>query len=87
MFRAHGLLAPVWDLPVGTGAEVLEEPAANFKATLDEALDDTSDLTTEQRAARSGPRTVRSLSLIQRRRVQARVALHRETAEPRQGVC
>ena len=22
MFRAHGLLAPVWDLPVGTGAEV-----------------------------------------------------------------
>ena len=24
MFRAHGLLAPVWDLPVGTGAEVLE---------------------------------------------------------------
>ncbi len=54
MFRAHGLLAPVWDLPVGTGAEVLEEPAAKFKATLDEALADTSDLTTEQRAARSG---------------------------------
>ena len=27
MFRAHGLLAPVWDLPVGTGAEALEEPA------------------------------------------------------------
>ena len=25
----HGLLAPVWDLPVGTGAEVLEEPAAS----------------------------------------------------------
>ena len=31
MFRAHGLLAPVWDLPVGTGAEVLEEPAAKFR--------------------------------------------------------
>ena len=30
MFRAHGLLAPVWDLPAGTGAEVLEEPAAAF---------------------------------------------------------
>ena len=30
MFRAHGVLVPVWDLPVGTGAEVLEEPAAQF---------------------------------------------------------
>lgn len=54
MFRAHGLLAPVWDLPLGTGAEVLEEPAATFKAALDEALADTSPLTPEQRAARSG---------------------------------
>lgn len=54
MFRAHGLLAPVWDLPVGTGPEVLEEPAATFKAQLDEALADTSDLTAEERAARSG---------------------------------
>ncbi|MDQ4051105.1 MAG: SEC-C domain-containing protein [Actinomycetota bacterium] len=54
MFRAHGLLAPVWDLPVGTGAEALEEPAEKFKAALDEALADSSDLTTEQRAARSG---------------------------------
>jgi hypothetical protein len=54
MFRAHGLLAPVWDLPLGTGAEVLEEPAAKFKVALDEALADTSDLTSEQRAARSG---------------------------------
>jgi len=54
MFRAHGLLAPVWDLPLGTGAEALEEPAAKFKAALDDALADTSDLTTEQRATRSG---------------------------------
>jgi hypothetical protein len=54
MFRAHGLLAPVWDLPVGTGAEVLEEPAAAFKAALDAALADTSDLSQEERAARSG---------------------------------
>ena len=30
MFRAHGRLVPVWDLPSGTGAEVLEEPAARF---------------------------------------------------------
>ncbi|MEJ7833404.1 MAG: DUF5926 family protein [Nocardioides sp.] len=54
MFRAHGLLAPVWDLPVGTGAEALEDPAAKFKADLDAALADASDLTAEQRAARSG---------------------------------
>ena len=33
MFRAHGLLAPVWDLPVGTGPEALEEPAAGSRPT------------------------------------------------------
>lgn len=54
MFRAHGLLAPVWDLPVGTGAEVLEEPAARFLADLTEALEDTGDLTQEERSARAG---------------------------------
>jgi hypothetical protein len=54
MFRAHGLLAPVWDLPVGTGPEALEEPAERFAADLAEALADDSALTTEQRSARSG---------------------------------
>ena len=54
MFRAHGLLAPVWDLPLGTGAEALEEPAARFATDLREALADDSDLTQEQRAARAG---------------------------------
>lgn len=54
MFRAHGLLAPVWDLPLGTGPEALEDPAADFKKALDAALADTSDLTPEQRAARNG---------------------------------
>jgi hypothetical protein len=54
MFRAHGLLAPVWDLPVGTGPEPLEEPAERFAADLAEALADGSALTTEQRSARSG---------------------------------
>jgi hypothetical protein len=54
MFRAHGLLAPVWDLPVGTGPEPLEEPADRFAADLREALADTSDLSAEQRSARSG---------------------------------
>jgi hypothetical protein len=54
MFRAHGLLAPVWDLPVGTGPEPLEEPAERFAADLAAALADDSDLTTEERSARSG---------------------------------
>ncbi|MEQ6902956.1 DUF5926 family protein [Nocardioides sp. YIM 152588] len=54
MFRAHGLLAPVWDLPVGTGPEPLEEAAATFKEKLDAALADDSDLTPEERSARSG---------------------------------
>ncbi len=54
MFRAHGLLVPVWDLPVGTGAEVLEEPATAFKRALDDALADTSELTSEQRSTRAG---------------------------------
>ena len=54
MFRTHGLLAPVWDLPLGTGAAVLEGPAAAFAARLEEALADASPLSMEQRAARSG---------------------------------
>src|SRR5512139_879185 len=54
MFRVHGVLVPVWDLPVGTGAEVLEEPAAKFAEALDKALADETPLTSEERAARSG---------------------------------
>lgn len=54
MFRAHGLLAPVWDLEVGTGADVLEEPAAQFAKDLEAALADDSDLTQEERSARNG---------------------------------
>ncbi|WP_104105196.1 DUF5926 family protein [Nocardioides sp. 616] len=54
MFRAHGRLAPVWDLPIGTGAEVLEGPVTQFAADLEQALEDSSDLTSEQRSARAG---------------------------------
>ncbi len=54
MFRAHGLLVPVWDLPVGTGAEAVEEPAAAFKGRLDEVLAEGAELTSEERAARNG---------------------------------
>ncbi len=54
MFRAHGLLTPVWDLPLGTGPEALEDPASAFAEELAAALADDSDLTADQRAARSG---------------------------------
>ena len=53
MFRAHGLLAPVWDLPAGTGSAVLEEPVAAFRVRLEEALAEGADLTSGERAARS----------------------------------
>ena len=54
MFRVHGVLVPVWDLPLGTGAEVLEAPAAQFRTDLDAALADDSPLTPEERSARNG---------------------------------
>jgi hypothetical protein len=54
MFRAHGVLVPVWDLPVGTGPEVLEEPARAFASALESALADTTPLSTEERGARHG---------------------------------
>ncbi len=54
MFRTHGRLVPVWDLPSGTGASVLEEPAARFGRDLVAALAEDSPLTGAERAARSG---------------------------------
>jgi hypothetical protein len=53
-FRAHGLLVPVWDLPVGTGAEAIEEPAAAFAERLATALADGTPLDQQERAARNG---------------------------------
>jgi hypothetical protein len=55
-FRAHGLLVPVWDLPVGTGAEALEDPASAFATRLGDALADTTALGSAERAARAGLR-------------------------------
>jgi hypothetical protein len=52
-FRAHGLLVPVWDLPVAMTAEEVEAPAAALRARLDEALAGPA-LTPEQRRARAG---------------------------------
>jgi hypothetical protein len=54
MFRAHGVLVPVWDLPVGTGAEALEEPAAAIAARVAALVEDTTPLTAQERSARSG---------------------------------
>lgn len=52
-FRAHGLLVPVWDLPLETEASALEEPAAAFRARLDEALTGGA-LSSDERRARAG---------------------------------
>lgn len=54
MFRTHGLVVPVWDLPVGTGAEAVEEPLDTFSARLAEALERTDALTAEERSSRAG---------------------------------
>ena len=54
MFRAHGLVVPVWDLPVGTGAAALEAPSGRLATTLTEAIEDSTPLTSEQRSARAG---------------------------------
>jgi len=54
MFRAHGLVCPVWDLPLGTGAEAIQEPAAAFAARLADAMAEQSPLTAAQRGARAG---------------------------------
>jgi hypothetical protein len=54
MFRAHGLLVPVWDLPSGPDADVWETPVADFAKRYAEALAATEPLTAEERRARQG---------------------------------
>lgn len=53
MFRAHGLLVPVWEVPEGTGAD-LDGPFAALAGRLDEALAATDPLSAAERSARSG---------------------------------
>jgi hypothetical protein len=48
------VVAPVWELPVGTGVEGVEDGAAELRARLDAALAASDDLTTEERSARAG---------------------------------
>jgi hypothetical protein len=54
MFRAHGVLVPVWDVPAGTGPEPLEGPVGEFDRRLAETLADPRPLHAAERAARSG---------------------------------
>lgn len=54
MFRAHGLLVPVWELFGDIDAAALESPAADLVKRLAVALADNSPLTTAQRSARNG---------------------------------
>ncbi|MFL6060577.1 MAG: DUF5926 family protein [Marmoricola sp.] len=54
MFRAHGVLVPVWDLPAGTGGEALEAPVVDLEARLTALLASPRPLETEERSVRAG---------------------------------
>ena len=54
MFRAHGILVPVWDLPPGTGAEALTAPVAAFAGRVTATLADPRPLDTSERSVRAG---------------------------------
>lgn len=54
MFRAHGLLVPVWDLPVDAPAAHWETPLAEFAKRYSEALAVGGELTPAERRSRQG---------------------------------
>ena len=54
VFRALGILIPVWELPRGTQAEDLVEELEEFEKKLDAALANTEELTYEELRAREG---------------------------------
>ena len=54
MFRTQGVVVPVWELPLGTGADTIEDAAAALGTRLAAAMSDTSLLTSDQRRARAG---------------------------------
>jgi hypothetical protein len=54
MFRACGLVVPVWELPRGTEAADLEEPVAELGRRFDEALAVGDPLDANERRARAG---------------------------------
>lgn len=51
IFRAHGLLVPVWELD-GVGAEELDAAVGDFAARLEQAMASTDELTAAERTAR-----------------------------------
>ncbi|TCB92721.1 topoisomerase II [Micromonospora zingiberis] len=54
MFRAHGRLVPVWDLPQDTPAGDWEDPVAQFAKRYAEALTETGPLDAAARRSRQG---------------------------------
>ncbi|HEX5540918.1 MAG TPA: DUF5926 family protein [Micromonospora sp.] len=54
MFRAHGLLVPVWDVPEEPEAAVWEAPLAEFAKRYAEALGDSTPLDAAARRAKQG---------------------------------
>ncbi len=54
MFRAHGRLVPVWDLPEAVPAAEWEQPVADFAKRYAEALADPAPLDAAARRARHG---------------------------------
>ncbi|ROO52631.1 hypothetical protein EDC02_7570 [Micromonospora sp. Llam0] len=54
MFRAHGLLVPVWDLPSGPEAAEWEQPLAEFAERLAAAASVTDPLDAAARRSRQG---------------------------------
>lgn len=54
MFRAHGLLVPVWDLPQAPDAQEWEVPVAELAGRYARALASGSDLDAAERRARQG---------------------------------
>jgi hypothetical protein len=54
MFRAVGIVVPVWELPDGKEAADCEAPALALGARLDAALASTDSLDANERRAKAG---------------------------------
>ncbi|WP_018349133.1 DUF5926 family protein [Longispora albida] len=62
MFRAHGLLVPVWDVPLEPQAAEWEQPLADFVKRFTEAYGSDAELSPAERQAKQGL-TARQLTL------------------------
>lgn len=54
MFRFQGVVCPVWEMPLGTGAAAIESGVAELSGRLEAALAASEPLTSEERRARAG---------------------------------